>query len=150
VVILRRHSTRHHRPQCAAVDRSQIGEIMFTTTRFALATVIAVAGLTLAGASSAFADTGNTHDPTTEPTNGGVTLTYTGDASARKNERPAGNAQTKSKKELCSALVGTLNSDLQQLAWANAAGNADNIAFWRDQVAKDFAAGGYMGCGWAA
>ncbi len=123
---------------------------MFSRTRAALVIVVAVGWLACTTTSSAFADTGDTPGQTPGPAGGGWTLTYTGDGAARKNERPAGTGTAKSKKELCSALVGTLNSDLQQLAWANASGNADNIAFWRDQVAKDFAAGGYMGCTWAA
>jgi hypothetical protein len=123
---------------------------MFSKTRIAVVIVIVVGGLTFATTSSAFADTNSAPGQTTGPVGGGGTLTYTGDEAARKNERPAGTGTAKSKKELCSTLVGTLNSDLQQLAWANASGNADNIAFWRDQVAKDFAAGGYMGCAWAA
>jgi hypothetical protein len=123
---------------------------MFSRRRIALIIAVTVGGLTFTTTSPAFADTGNAPGHTNGPAGGGGTLTYTGDGAARKNERPAGTGTAKSKKELCSTLVGTLNSDLQQLAWANASGNADNIAFWRDQVAKDFAAGGYMGCAWAA
>jgi hypothetical protein len=118
---------------------------MFSSTRIALVVVMAVAGLTFTTTSSTFADNGNAPGQTTDPVSGGGSLTYTGDGAARKNDRPAGTGTAKSKKELCSALVRTLNSDLQQLTCSNASGNADNIAFWRDQVAKDFAAGGYMG-----
>jgi hypothetical protein len=113
-------------------------------------------GLALVAPGAAAADTPPPSAPLADggavASTGGLSTFGTGvgdDVSARKNDGGTAD-KPKSKKDLCSDLVGTLNSDLQGLAWADKSGDLQAIQAWREQVAMDFKAGAQMGCGWAA
>src|SRR4051812_12468856 len=147
----RRCAAQHGRSTRAGgppVGRNR-GGIMIIRIRMLAAGAGVAAALAVALATPALAEPTHGGADVANPPGGTSTLQLD-DTVARKNDKPAGSDKPHSKKELCGALVGTLNSDLQQLAWANASGDQETISFWRDQVAKDFAAGGYMGCSWAA
>jgi hypothetical protein len=113
------------------------------------AALITAAGLALAAPGVAAAA-----PPPPQPSSTGTVGTTTGlstfgtGVDARKNDGGT-TAKPQSAKELCAGMTGILNSDLQQLAWANKSGDQKTIDFWRDQVADDFSVGVGLGCAWA-
>jgi hypothetical protein len=60
--------------------------------------------------------------------------------------KPSGGGTSNAK---CVKLTGALNEDLQDLAWANRAGNTERAAVDKELISLDKAAGFASGCTWA-